>query len=143
MGAHVTGMEELLADLKKASEEAVAQTRKVVSKGALNIKKDAKRIVSVGGRYGGIYIPHYPSSITYETKASGTVVSAEIGPDKARKQGPLGNIIEYGSIHNAPLPHLSPALDLEEPGFADALEEMGAKLLEGVESAVDAAADSG
>lgn len=139
MGAKVTGMDGLLEDLKKASEEAVTQTRKIVSKGALNIKKDAKRIVSAGGRHGGIYIPSYPNSITYETKASGTVVSAEIGPDKDRKQGPLGNLIEYGSIHNAPIPHLSPALDLEESGFADALEEMGAKLLEGVETAVGAA----
>lgn len=144
MGAKVTGMQELLSDLEKAAKEAVTQTRKVVAKGALNVKKDARRILAATPTLRGKeYIPHYPGSITYETRASGTTVTAEIGPDKDRKQGPLGNLIEYGSINNAPLPHLSPALDLEEPRLADQLQEMGAALLEGVEAAIDSAAESG
>lgn len=45
----------------------------------------------------------YPKSITYDVKSAHlfgqSVVEAEIGPDKSRRglQGPLGNLIEFGT----------------------------------------------
>ena len=52
---------------------------------------------------------------------------AEIGPDKLRPQGPLGNLIEFGSINNPPHPGGLPAALREEPRFekaaADAAED--------------------
>jgi hypothetical protein len=42
----------------------------------------------------------YPPSITYDIKTfqgfGASVIQAEIGPDKERAQGALGNLIEYG-----------------------------------------------
>jgi hypothetical protein len=61
----------------------------------------------------------------------GQVVVGEIGPDSNKLQGGLGRLLENGSVNNPPYPHLSPALDLEEPKFARYLEELGVKLLEG------------
>jgi len=55
---------------------------------------------------------------------------AEIGPDKLRRQGPLGNLLEYGSVHNAPHPHMIPAAEAEQPRFEQAMEDLSARLLE-------------
>ncbi len=102
------------------------QVRQVVSKGALNIKRDAQR-----GSRGLKHAPAYPSSITYDISVLPTAISAEIGPDKDRRQGALGNLIEYGSVNNAPRPHIRPAADREQPRFEKALEDLAPKQLEG------------
>lgn len=113
-------------DIGEAVELAPKETRKVVAKGALNIKTDARRRVT-----GLKHAPAYPSSITYDTKESTTGAEAEIGPDKNKRQGALGNLIEYGSVHNSPRPHMAPAADAEAPRFEKAMEDLAAKLLEG------------
>jgi hypothetical protein len=97
-----------------------AKVRAVVQKGALNIKKDAQRRV---GR--GPYIRRYASAITYDTQETPTGASAEIGPDKNKAQGALGNLLEYeyGTPWSAPRPHLGPALEAEAPRFEQALED--------------------
>ncbi|MEV4521474.1 hypothetical protein AB0J77_14695 [Micromonospora tulbaghiae] len=120
-----TGLNELAAVLDAAAEDVVDEGRKVVARGAMNIKKDARRFAS-----GIAHAPSYPYSIGYDTKVSGATVSAEIGPDKAKRQGALGNILEYGTVNNAPYAHLGPALDIEGPRFVAAVEKLGADLLE-------------
>lgn len=101
---------------------ALAQVRAVVAKGALNIKNDA------AARASGIaHAPAYPRSITYDMHFSLSGPSAEIGPDKSRRQGALGNILEYGTSKNAPRPHMGPAANAEEPKFAKALEDLAVK----------------
>lgn len=130
MGAKINGLKELRADFRKAVEEAIPSAKKVVGQGCNNIKKDAQRIIRERSKRG--YLPHYPRAITYEVKASGGLVSGEIGPEPERLQGGLGRLIENGSIHNAPIPHLSPALDAEENTFYSYMEDLGEKLLEGL-----------
>lgn len=130
MGAKAHGLTELERDLHKAAMDAVPAAKKIAGKGSLNIKRHAQRIIRGASHRG--YLPHYPKSITYEVKASGTVVSSEIGPESTRKQGGLGRIIENGSINNDPIPHLSPALDAEEHVFYGYMEDLGEKLLEGM-----------
>lgn len=129
MGAHATGLSELIDDLRRAQDEAVEATKKVIGKGCLNIKKDAQRIIRAASPRG--YLPHYPRAISYDVTASGTTVTGEIGPKKEKLQGGLGPYIENGTVHNAPIPHLSPALDAELEPTARYLEDVGARLLEG------------
>lgn len=129
MGAKATGFKELSEDLRKAAENAIPDAKKITGKGSLNVKKEAQRIIRAYGKRG--YLPHYPRSITYEVSVSGAIVSSEIGPESEKLQGGLGRLIENGSINNAPIPHLSPALDLEENTFYSYAEELGEKLLEG------------
>jgi hypothetical protein len=117
-------LDELAASLKKAIEVAPAATRLVVQKGALNIKTDARRRVS-----GHKHLPAYPNSITYDTTEALFGASAEIGPDKSRPQGPLGNIIEFGGTRQAPIPHMLPAAEAEEPKFVAAMEALAIKSL--------------
>lgn len=115
------GLNELQAVLENASDEVVPRAKKLLSKTALEVKKSAQRKAS-----GISHAPHYPRSITYDTHWVGTTGRAEIGPDKDRRQGALGNILEYGTVNNPPYAHLGPALDYEGPVF----EQYAARLVE-------------
>lgn len=130
MGLSVTGLTELEDDLQRAADQAAEETAKVVKKAAQNIKTD------VQARWAGMrHAPYLAAAVSYDEPAvDGQVVRTQVGPDKARPQGALGNLLEYGSVHNAPRPALAPAADAEEPRMAQALEDLGAQLLDGAQS---------
>jgi HK97 gp10 family phage protein len=106
----ITGLQELVAALDGAPLKLRTYAAKAVEVTARTIRDDARQRIS-----GHRYLPQYPRSITYDIKPTPGGVEAEIGPDKQLAQGALGNIIEYGTSHNAPLPHLGPALDAAGP----------------------------
>ena len=113
--------------LDKIVSQSPAEAAKVVEKGALNIKNAARR------RASGIrHAPAYPSSITYDMSEGFRGPEAEIGPDKQKRQGALGNILEYGTTKNAPIPHIAPSADEELPRFERAMEDLAVKALEGL-----------
>lgn len=122
----VTGLRELIADLTNAEKQSPGEVRKVVQKGALNIKTDWRARWS-----GHAHAPALSRSVTYDTKETGGGASAEIGPDKGISPGPLGNIYEFGTPRNGPQPGGLPALQAEEPKFLKAIEDMARKLLDG------------
>lgn len=113
-----------VATLDKAVSRAPEEATKVVGKGALNIKNDARR------RATGIrHAPAYPHAITYDQWQGLRGPVAEIGPDKNKRQGALGNIFEHGTLNNAPIPHMGPAGAAEAPRFERALGDLGVRLL--------------
>jgi hypothetical protein len=89
-----------------SAQRLALNLRSAVQVTCRKVRDDARSRV-MGHRY----LPAYPYSITYDTTIAVDGVEGEVGPDKGRAQGPLGNLIEYGSSKNAPLPHLGPALD--------------------------------
>jgi hypothetical protein len=115
----VRGLERILVD---AAGVAPAEARKVVAKGAVNIKTEARRLVGSPA-----HAPAYPSAITYDTRETPGGAIAEIGPDKAKRQGALGNLFEYGSVNNRPHPHMGPAGATEKPRFERAMEDLAVK----------------
>lgn len=122
----VSGLNELRADLGTAITEAPTQTRQAVEVCARRIKDSARsRAQGIG--------PHaklYPNSISYDIMtALSLLVRAEIGPDKDGPQGPLGTILENGSVHNPPYPHIGPALDENESDFEHGLDLAMASIL--------------
>lgn len=121
----ITGGRELIADLDRAQRGVAAGAEAVVVKGSLNIKTDAARRIS-----GLAHAPAYPASIGYDLYHTPGTIRSRIGPDKDRRQGALGNLLEFGSRNNPPHPHLAPALDAETPRYVEALEKLGQKLLE-------------
>ena len=125
MGAQVSGLAELKADLRHGSDQCVEEVAKVVKKGAQNVKDDIR------ARWSGMrHAPYLAAAVSYDgPSVDGTTVRTEVGPDKDRPQGALGNLLEYGSVNNAPRPAVVPAGDAEEPRLAQALEDLGAKLL--------------
>jgi hypothetical protein len=98
--------------------------RAVISKGGLNMKTTARRLAP-----GGDTAPHYPASINYDVYREPEGWMAEMGPVQGRRQWGLGNLLEYGSAHNNPMPHLEPALDEEEPRFYLAAEKLAGDVI--------------
>lgn len=133
-------LDKLAADLVDAGENAGPHVRKAVEISARNVKEfwaeNAK---------GMEHAPAFPASITYDMGANhsllrnafggggASAVQAEIGPDKDRMQGALGNLIEFGSRNNSPMGLGHGALLRESENFEwqiskaahDALSEAG------------------
>lgn len=122
-----SSLDRLVADLDEVPEGAHDNIRKAVTFTANGIKKSARSFAS-----GISHAPDYPNSITYDVddKGVGVGVEAEIGPDKDLRQGPLGNILEYGTVNNPPYAHLGPALDRWSPDFVEGLEKAAVDALE-------------
>lgn len=115
-----------IAEIGRVPGKLRDEVIKVGEKGALNIKRDWTQAWS-----GRSYIGPLSRSVSYDRRFKGTVVEWEIGPDKSKAQGALGNIIEYGSLNNPPIPGGLPALDKEAPRTEQHLSEVLGKVLGG------------
>lgn len=115
----------VLADaITKASRVAVKDTEAVVFRGAIQIKKEAARRISGHPR-----LKRLPRAIDFDMYQSLKGPAAEIGPNHAKPQGPLGNIAEYGTPHTPSMPFMRPAADAEQPRFERAMEALAVKAL--------------
>lgn len=119
----VTGLDKLIDQFGRIKVTTLPVVDGVVARSAGNIVKGARRRVS-----GLAHAPAYPASIGFDQFHTPGTSQARIGPDKDKRQGDLGNILNYGTIKNAPIPHLDPALTDEIVPFSAALEEAAAKM---------------
>lgn len=114
----------LADDLRNGYREAAVGVRAVVSKGALNVKRDWQR------QWTGLHhAPRLAAAVGYDVSVTRYSVTATIGPDKNKPQGALGNIIEYGTVKNTPKPGGGPAAEREAPRFENAISALAAGLL--------------
>jgi hypothetical protein len=120
-----SGLDGLAASLDRAARVAPVEARKVVQVGAFNIKRDWRAAWS-----GLAHAPSLANAVTYDTTLTASGATAEIGPDKSRPQGALGNLLEFGSVNNAPRPGGAPALEAEQPRFERALEQIALNALD-------------
>jgi hypothetical protein len=116
-GVDVIGLTVVVDDLGTFAERLRVNAAKAVKVTSQKVRDDARNRIK-----GHKYLPAYPYSITYDVKVTAEGVEGEIGPDKGRPQGPLGNIVEYGTSKNAPLPHLGPALDANAEDLVAGIE---------------------
>lgn len=116
-----TELDQLTADLGAIPASAGVLVSKAVEVSARNVR-DHWRDAASGFRRA----PHYHRSITYDmssfTGFGVTVLQAEIGPDKDRTQGALGNLIEYGSVNNPPHNQGQAALEAVQDDFEKGLD---------------------
>lgn len=122
-------LDSLAAQLRRAGSEAIVrEVEAVVKRGAVNIKKDWRKNAKESA---GTHARAYPYSIDFDgpDRRPGHVVEAEIGPDKGKRQGALGNLIEYGSVNNPPNNDGKRAADKEHDKFADAILKTAAGYL--------------
>lgn len=139
----------LAADLGNAPSNSGKFLRKAIEVTARNVRDTARENAK-----GMAHAPAFPYSITYDigvgydqsvgqaarsvldggiSGAESSTLRAEIGPDKNRRQGALGNLIEYGSVNNPPQGIMHGALQENEDDFekgidiaiGDALKELG------------------
>jgi hypothetical protein len=114
----VSDVYEFALSLEKSADDVVDTMRPVVAKGALNIKKDMQADAE-----GHPHSPAFPAAISYDTKVLRDEISAEIGPDKTKRQGALGNILYFGTSKNPAVLDINGPLDTEEPKFIKAIED--------------------
>lgn len=101
-------LSKLAADVGTATIWAEKYLRKALEVTARHVRDTARENAT-----GLAHAPAFPYSISYDVGATG----AEIGPDKSRAQGALGNLLEYGSRNNAPLGIMHGALQANEEDF--------------------------
>lgn len=119
------GLDELIDDFDELPRRVDERGRKRVEDSAANIKK-----VWRARWTGHSHLPHLPDAVTYDIHETPGGFSAEVGPDKSKRQGPLGNIIEFGTLNNAPIPGGMPALDEEEPRFVKTMQDLAETALD-------------
>lgn len=112
-------VDKLVADLGTVAATAGQYVRKAVEVGARNVKDDWRDFSKAQLTPGSARL--FPFSISYDiTSEAGplsSTVQAEIGPDKDKPQGALGNLLEYGSVNNAPKSYGANALKANESDF--------------------------
>lgn len=112
----------LATDLGKASGAVEKEADRVLERGALGVKN---KMVEEARASHNRYARHFAGSISYDPDG---LLRYVVGPDKARRQGALGNLLYFGSRNNAPTLDIEAGLIAEEPKL---LSEMG-KMLERV-----------
>lgn len=114
MGIDISGLDDLNrfgVELGKISGSALKETDAVLEKGAHNIKEDL-----VSGAKASRHFKGLAPSISYDSKYSLGTASYEVGPDKNRKGGGLGNVAYFGTSRGGG------TLDLEGPLMREAPE---------------------
>jgi hypothetical protein len=125
MNADARGLHRMAGIFEDNAAAAETQMLGVVTRGALNVKNDWRtNATATAGRHAR----HYPRTISYDVWRIPGGAMAEIGPDKAKKQGALGNILEFGTSRQAGHNDGGRALEAEEPRFAAQLEALMERL---------------
>lgn len=114
MTADVRELVQLAVVFERSIPEAERGMVAAVTRGALNVKNDWRtNAIASSGRHAR----RYPYSISYDVTPIPGGAEAEIGPDKDKPQGALGNLLEFGSVNNQPHNDGGRALLAEEPRF--------------------------
>lgn len=121
--------EQFAAELLATAVEVLPQSARVVKKAAQNVKTAAKENVQ---RSAPTNHAHAHNAITYdEPTITPLGVSSEVGYDKDKRGGALGNLLEYGGGGDKSPAHrdIGRAADDEESRFAAAMLHMAGRLL--------------
>lgn len=127
MPAGSLGLEQLAQQLR---QEAIVrdEVASAVRDSAKKIRDRWRNSVRNRSQYG--HIPSLPAAITYDTYLGSTVFSATIGYDKNKRQGPLGNLLEFGSVNNPPGNEGGNALLYEMSGFINRMQKIADDFLD-------------
>lgn len=120
----LSGLDRLTADLAAVGVEALPFVRQAIQGTALGVKKSWQAKVTGSRGLTGL-----ANAVTYDTEVKGGTVTAEIGYDKSRPQGPLGNISEFGSPTHPPRGYGAAALQENTDDFVRGIEHAAADAL--------------
>lgn len=120
----MSDLQRLEADLRSAGARVGRRAFELLDDVVTTGRDEARALAPFGP-----HTPHYRSSITAEVRVSTRGITAEFGPDKDLPQGPLGNIFEFGTATNAPIPHVHPPGDKAINRTVEGLAELGGEIL--------------
>ncbi|WP_413455994.1 hypothetical protein ACLQ8T_05800 [Glutamicibacter sp. FR1] len=121
----MSGADELrafAADLGKIASKALPDTDAVLKKGAQNIKDDL-----VADARGSKHFKGMAGSISYDSMYGIGHAKYEIGPDKGRRGGALGNIAYFGTSRGGGTLDLEGPLARESPNLERELDKLADK----------------
>ena len=125
MTADTRQLHQLADVLEDRAGEAETEMVAIVTRGALNVKNGWRsNAIATAGRHAR----RYPYAVSYDVVPLPGGAAAEIGPDKTRPQGPLGNILEFGTSRQAGHNDGGRALQAEAPLFAAQVEALTERL---------------
>ena len=108
-------------DLGDEPKRVLRKARAAVADIAPMIRDSWRSRMRARSRYG--HIPHLPKAITTDRVVSDMVgPEVEIGVDKLKLQGPVGNLLEFGSRNNKPHQDGYKALRAAEEPFVTKIE---------------------
>lgn len=119
-------LDRLIRDLDGEKTRAPRKAREAIATEAPIVREDWRARMRARSHYG--HIPYLPSAITVSFQGD-LAPEAEIGPDKQRTQGPLGNLLEFGSRNNRPHKDGYRALQGRENSLAARIETIARGLL--------------
>jgi hypothetical protein len=127
----IVGLDELIRDLEEFPVKSRPAFKRVVAKGALNIKLAWRRRWSPEIGRPPQNLPHVVRGIGYDTDENSHSFSAQIGVAASNPQAALAHFPEFGSVNNAPMPGGQPSLDEEDPRFVDAVADAAVDYFDG------------
>jgi hypothetical protein len=114
-------IDQLAASLDRVPATAGRYLRAAVEVTSKHIDLDWEREAK-----GMVHAPAFPYSVGYDISVfqgfGFSIIQSEIGPDKGKPQGALGNLIEFGSVNNPPQGLGHGALQRNEADFVRGLE---------------------
>ncbi|AYR01514.1 hypothetical protein PP639_gp013 [Arthrobacter phage Seahorse] len=110
---------QLSNDLGRIAGHAVKDVDEVLKKGAQNVKTEMVADASASEHFKGM-----AGSISYDSRYSIGTPRYEVGPDKGRRGGALGNIAYFGTSRGGGTLDIEKPLRNEEPRLTSALEDL-------------------
>ncbi|QWY79641.1 hypothetical protein PP637_gp11 [Arthrobacter phage Persistence] len=112
----------LANDLGKIAGSAVKDVDAVLKKGAQNVKTEM-----VADAAGSEHFKGMAGAISYDSSYSVGTPRYEVGPDKGRRGGALGNIAYFGTSRGGGTLDIEKPLRSEEPRLTSELEKLADK----------------
>lgn len=101
------------------ADGAFEDVDEVITKAAVNVKSEMIADVSKSRHFRGM-----AGSITYEHHNTRGVIRREVGPDKGRRGGALGNIYYFGTSRGGGTGDIEKPLNTEEPRLMSAMQSL-------------------
>lgn len=112
-------LREVAENLERVAGHLVEDVDKVVKRGAQNIKNELVADAQASKHFKGM-----AGSISYDSDYRLGQVGYEIGPDKSRRGGGLGNIAYFGTSRGGGTLDIDKPLNSEGPRLAQALGDL-------------------
>lgn len=120
---------ELATDLGKVGRKSLPAVLKAGNRSAMGLRDEMRHEASGIG-----HAPAFPSSITWDRNPLAGFGAAEweVGPDKDRRQGALGNILYFGTANNGPVVDVNAPARRQEADIAERFADAAMDALEDV-----------
>lgn len=118
---------DLRRDLLVAAGTVTTKSVPIMQRAGVGIKTAQAALAAAATPKG--FARHYPKSIGYDLNVEPERIGLEVGPDKAKVQGALGNLLVFGSRNNRPTYDDTISLAAEVPEVEKHIADLAERLL--------------